>query len=45
MPGVQVELESHIKEHKAVDKFQSNVEKCTAAKVIIDFNKSINHYI
>ena len=33
LPSVQIELESHIKEHRAVDKFQANVEKCTQAKV------------
>jgi hypothetical protein len=33
LPSVQIELESHLKEHKSVDKFQSNVEKCISNKV------------
>lgn len=33
LPSVQVELESHLKEHKTVEKFQSNVEKCISNKV------------
>ncbi|XP_046442948.1 microtubule-actin cross-linking factor 1-like isoform X3 [Daphnia pulex] len=32
LPSVQIELESHLKEHKSVDKFQSNVEKCISNK-------------
>ncbi|XP_059350790.1 microtubule-actin cross-linking factor 1, isoforms 1/2/3/4/5-like isoform X2 [Daphnia carinata] len=33
LPSVQIELESHLKEHKSVDKFQSNVEKCISNKI------------
>lgn len=33
LPSVQIELESHFKEHKTVEKFQSNVDKCISNKV------------
>ena len=33
LPSVQVELESHVKEHKQIEKFHANVEKCVSNKV------------
>ena len=32
-----MELESHVKEHKAVEKFQANIEKCISNKVCSSF--------
>ncbi|XP_045033710.1 dystonin isoform X35 [Daphnia magna] len=41
LPSVQIELESHLKEHKSVDKFQSNVEKCISNKIKFQSEESV----
>ena len=39
LPSVQAELDKQQREHRAIEKFQSSVDRCAAAKVIIMLTK------
>lgn len=42
MQTVKIEYERHQKEHKVIDQFQGNVEKCREAEVNTDIKATIS---